>query len=197
MTSSQSAVSDSDQQLSKSYQQMSRQAQEMKRRRRRRFQSQDTIEEAVVNYYSRSCQQLPFILLLTNLSAVAILITVDESVSSHSADGFALRTSRFNTQEKPADLMTSSYLLEEAGGSNRDVIISIIAQQLKNKSGAKQLTIYKSWMSTAELSHTVEAVVHLRSLGVLTAAGCGIGSVHAVVRSNLLVEPSEVEEVEM
>ncbi|KZV51732.1 hypothetical protein F511_11420 [Dorcoceras hygrometricum] len=39
--------------------------------------------------------------------------------------------------------------------------------------------------------------VHLRSLGVLTAAGCGIGSVHAVVRSNLLMEPSEVEEGEM
>ncbi|KZV41806.1 hypothetical protein F511_20779 [Dorcoceras hygrometricum] len=47
-------------------------------------------------------------------------------------------------------------------------------------------------------SHTVEAVVHLWSLGVLTAAGCGIGSVHEVVRSNLLVvEPSEVEEGEM
>ncbi|KZV40076.1 hypothetical protein F511_42961 [Dorcoceras hygrometricum] len=28
------------------------------------------------------------------------------------------------------------------------------------------------------VSHTVEAVVHLWSLGVLTAAGCGIGSVH-------------------
>ncbi|KZV37237.1 hypothetical protein F511_23921 [Dorcoceras hygrometricum] len=39
--------------------------------------------------------------------------------------------------------------------------------------------------------------VHLRSLGVLTAAGCEIGSVHSVVRSNLLVEPSEVEEGEM
>ncbi|KZV26745.1 hypothetical protein F511_20914 [Dorcoceras hygrometricum] len=47
------------------------------------------------------------------------------------------------------------------------------------------------------VSHTVEAVVHLRSLGVLTAAGCGIGSVHAVVRSNLLVEPFEVEEGEI
>ncbi|KZV34585.1 hypothetical protein F511_23220 [Dorcoceras hygrometricum] len=47
------------------------------------------------------------------------------------------------------------------------------------------------------VSHTVEAVVHLRSLGVLTAAGCGIGSVHTVVRSNLLVEPSEVEEGEI
>ncbi|KZV20773.1 hypothetical protein F511_04131 [Dorcoceras hygrometricum] len=47
------------------------------------------------------------------------------------------------------------------------------------------------------VSHTVEAVVHLWSLRVLTAAGCGIGSVHAVVRSNLLVEPSEVEEGEM
>ncbi|KZV46753.1 hypothetical protein F511_30191 [Dorcoceras hygrometricum] len=47
------------------------------------------------------------------------------------------------------------------------------------------------------VSHTVEAVVYLWSLGVLTAAGCGIGSVHAVVRSNLLVEPSKVEEGEM
>ncbi|KZV49281.1 hypothetical protein F511_39076 [Dorcoceras hygrometricum] len=47
------------------------------------------------------------------------------------------------------------------------------------------------------VSHTVEAGVHLWSLGVLTAAGCGIGSVHEVVRSNLLVEPSEVEEGEM
>ncbi|KZV41206.1 hypothetical protein F511_17165 [Dorcoceras hygrometricum] len=48
------------------------------------------------------------------------------------------------------------------------------------------------------VSHTVAAVVHLWSLGVLTAAGCGIGSVHAVLRSNLLVvDPSEVEEGEM
>ncbi|KZV32142.1 hypothetical protein F511_10846 [Dorcoceras hygrometricum] len=77
-----------------------------------------------------------------------------------------------------------------------------------DKSAAKQLTIYESWMSTAELnsngendkkpakekdtstvplgsaieevfvSHTVAAGVHLWSLGVLTAAGCGIGSVH-------------------
>ncbi|KZV19063.1 hypothetical protein F511_13979 [Dorcoceras hygrometricum] len=83
-----------------------------------------------------------------------------------------------------------------------------------DKSAAKKLTIYESWMSTAELnsngkndkkptkekdtiSHTVAAVVHLWSLGVLTAAGCGIGSVHEVVRSNLLVDPSEVEEGEM
>ncbi|KZV44543.1 hypothetical protein F511_17449 [Dorcoceras hygrometricum] len=50
---------------------------------------------------------------------------------------------------------------------------------------------------SSAVSHTAAAVVHLWSLGVLTAAGCGIGSVHAVVRSNLLVEPSEVEEGEM
>ncbi|KZV36832.1 hypothetical protein F511_03556 [Dorcoceras hygrometricum] len=62
MTSSQPAVSYSDQQLSKSYQQMSREALEMKRRRRRRFQSQVTVEEADVSYYSRSCRQLPFII---------------------------------------------------------------------------------------------------------------------------------------
>ncbi|KZV55610.1 hypothetical protein F511_32341 [Dorcoceras hygrometricum] len=64
-----------------------------------------------------------------------------------------------------------------------------------DKPAAKQLTIYESWMSTAELnsngendkkpakekdtiSHTVEAGVHLWSLGVLTAAGWGVGSVH-------------------
>ncbi|KZV40635.1 hypothetical protein F511_34399 [Dorcoceras hygrometricum] len=50
---------------------------------------------------------------------------------------------------------------------------------------------------SADVSHTVEAGVHLWSLGVLTAAGCGIGSVHEVVRSNLLVDPSEMEEGEM
>ncbi|KZV52191.1 double-stranded RNA-binding protein 4 [Dorcoceras hygrometricum] len=60
-------------------QQMSREAQEMKRRRRRRFQSQVIVEEAVVRYYSRSCRQLPFLLLLTNLLAVAFISTVDES----------------------------------------------------------------------------------------------------------------------
>ncbi|KZV52061.1 hypothetical protein F511_19405 [Dorcoceras hygrometricum] len=52
-------------------------------------------------------------------------------------------------------------------------------------------------LQESAVSHTVAAVVHLRSLGVLTAAGCGIGSVHEVVRSNLLVEPSEVEEGEI
>ncbi|KZV50760.1 hypothetical protein F511_25622 [Dorcoceras hygrometricum] len=55
----------------------------------------------------------------------------------------------------------------------------------------------KSSRRKSRLSHTVEAGVHLWSLGVLTAADCGIGSVHEVVRSNLLVEPSEVEEGEM
>ncbi|KZV47492.1 hypothetical protein F511_33283 [Dorcoceras hygrometricum] len=46
------------------------------------------------------------------------------------------------------------------------------------------------------VSHTVEAGVHLWSLGVLTAAGCGMGSVHEVVRSNLLVDPSEILAIE-
>ncbi|KZV45146.1 pentatricopeptide repeat-containing protein mitochondrial [Dorcoceras hygrometricum] len=42
-----------------------------------------TVDEAVVSYYSRSCRQLPSILLLTNLLAVAIHITVDESLMSN------------------------------------------------------------------------------------------------------------------
>ncbi|KZV52291.1 protein SUPPRESSOR OF npr1-1, CONSTITUTIVE 1-like [Dorcoceras hygrometricum] len=74
------------------------------------------------------------------------------------------------------------------------------AQQLKNESAAKQLTIYESWMSTAELNSNGEndkKPAKEKDARVLTAAGCGIGSVHEVVRSNLLVEPSEVEEGEM
>ncbi|KZV31851.1 hypothetical protein F511_44325 [Dorcoceras hygrometricum] len=37
--------------------------------------------------------------------------------------------------------------------------------------------VYRPNPTASSFSHTVEAVVHLRSLGVLTAAGCGIGSV--------------------
>ncbi|KZV17975.1 hypothetical protein F511_40773 [Dorcoceras hygrometricum] len=57
--------------------------------------------------------------------------------------------------------------------------------------------VFETLVQLQYFSHTVEAVVHLRSLGVLTAAGCGIGSVHEVVRSDLLVEPFEVEEGEI
>ncbi|KZV33684.1 TMV resistance protein N-like [Dorcoceras hygrometricum] len=113
-------------------------------------------------------------------------------------------TTRRKQQQHPAQRIE-----EGAKSSSRCVI-----------SAAKQLTIYERWMSTAELNSNGESdkkhakgkdtntvplssvtqlrlFVHLRSLGVLTVAGCGIGSVHAVVRSNLLVEPSEVEEGEM
>ncbi|KZV56896.1 hypothetical protein F511_32377 [Dorcoceras hygrometricum] len=84
--------------------------------RRRRFQSQVTVDEAVVSYYSQSCRQLPFILLLTNLLAVAILITVDEFVDSRYS-----RRLLMSNVEQEADI-----------------------------SKPKQLTIYESWMSTAE-----------------------------------------------
>ncbi|KZV38446.1 hypothetical protein F511_41422 [Dorcoceras hygrometricum] len=70
----------------------------------------------------------------------------------------------------------------------------------RNESAAKQLTNYQSLMSTAELNSNEESdkkPAKEKDARVLTAAGCGIGSVHAVVRSNLLVEPSEVEEGEM
>ncbi|KZV28992.1 hypothetical protein F511_44391 [Dorcoceras hygrometricum] len=81
---------------------------------------------------------------------------------------------------------------KEAGALSVDDISSdVIIQQ--------EATVFSRKLSADEkrISHTVAAVVHLWSLGVLTAAGCGIGSVHKVVRSNLLVEPSEVEEGEM
>ncbi|KZV25836.1 hypothetical protein F511_28946 [Dorcoceras hygrometricum] len=90
--------------------------------------------------------------------------------------------------DEPAETMTTSCndAIEEVFvrlSERRDVGEFV---QLRDDVGA----------TTYCVSHTAAAVVHLWSLGVLTAAGCGIGSVHAVVRSNLLVEPSEVEEGE-
>ncbi|KZV35368.1 hypothetical protein F511_02972 [Dorcoceras hygrometricum] len=93
--------------------------------------------------------------------------------AGQSADGLALMTSS----------VTSSY---SADGLREQSQVSAVPVQARR---------HKTHVYV--VSHTVEAVVHLWSLGVLTAAGCGIGSVHAVVRSNLLVEPSEVEEGEM
>ncbi|KZV38100.1 hypothetical protein F511_43631 [Dorcoceras hygrometricum] len=90
-----------------------------------------------------------------------------------SADGLALMTSS----------VTSSYSADGLRDHSQKSAVPVQARRRKTH-------VYV-------VSHAVEAVVHLRSLGVLTAAGCGIGSVHAVVRSNLLVEPSEVEEGEM
>ncbi|KZV38802.1 protein SUPPRESSOR OF npr1-1, CONSTITUTIVE 1-like [Dorcoceras hygrometricum] len=85
------------------------------------------------------------------------------------------------------------------------------AQQLKNEPAAKQLTTYEEFtkdgcqlLSSIQMakttrslqkkrtqvlfpvvSHTVAAVVYLWSLGVLTAAGCGIGSVHELTGFSL------------
>ncbi|KZV31908.1 thaumatin-like protein 1, partial [Dorcoceras hygrometricum] len=86
----------------------------------------------------------------------------------------------------PTDMMTSA-VLKFANGRYDDVSSTEICKWSN--------LVYRD--RYLNISHTVEAVVPLWSLGVLTAAGCGIGSVHAVVRSNLLVEPSEVEEGEM
>ncbi|KZV17121.1 ATP binding protein isoform 1 [Dorcoceras hygrometricum] len=114
--------------------------------------------------------------------------------------------------------LTSAYLLDEAGISNADVSISVEKRRgirsllkLLSTDTVRRVTVdkavgryyYRSCWQTSPFkregifSHTVAAGVHLWSLGVLTAAGCGIGSVHEVVRSNLLVDPSEVEEGEM
>ncbi|KZV50156.1 hypothetical protein F511_22613 [Dorcoceras hygrometricum] len=93
--------------------------------------------------------------------------------AGESADGLALMTSS----------VTSSYSADDLREQSQESAVLVQARRRKTH-------VYV-------VSHTVEAVVHLWSLGVLTAAGCWIGSVHAVVRSNLLVEPSEVEEGEM
>ncbi|KZV35846.1 hypothetical protein F511_36558 [Dorcoceras hygrometricum] len=97
----------------------------------------------------------------------------------------------------------------EEGAKRSSRCVKSVAKQSKIKAGCQLLSSIQMKKATGAckrkgrkycssvVSHTAAAVVHLRSLGVLTAAGCGIGSVHAVVRSNLLVEPSEVEEGEM
>ncbi|KZV41847.1 DNA binding [Dorcoceras hygrometricum] len=134
-----------------------------------------------------------------------VVLMMSSVTSSYSADGL-----RKQSQESAV----ASYSVQSQEIQAQRIEEVAKHSSRSDESAAKQLTIYESWMSTAELnsngesdkkpakekdaiSHTVEAVVHLWSLGVLTAAGCGIGSVHAVVRSNLLVEPSEVEEGEM
>ncbi|KZV19062.1 hypothetical protein F511_13978 [Dorcoceras hygrometricum] len=153
------------------------------------------------------------------LSADGLALMTSSVTSSQSADGLSPPVARTSSRKDPdarkadvakhcnqAQSIQSTKISAEDEFSRSDC--------RSDKSAAKQLTIYESWMSTAELnsngendkkpakekdtiSHTVAAVVHLWSLGVLTAAGCGIGSVHEVVRSNLLVDPSEVEEEEM
>ncbi|KZV57141.1 hypothetical protein F511_42269 [Dorcoceras hygrometricum] len=153
MTSSQSAVSYSDQQLSKSYQQMSREGQEMKRRRRRRFQSQVTVDEAVVSYYSRSCRQFPFILLLTNLakdSADALCVDNQQRLRQHICwrkVKSATLTSAYPLEETEISNADISIYVEEAGGSNRDVIINITRavgrnHHLKGKESVAKMESY-------------------------------------------------------
>ncbi|KZV23838.1 hypothetical protein F511_27283 [Dorcoceras hygrometricum] len=219
MTSSQSAVSYSDQQLSKSYQQMSREAQEMKRRRRRRFQSQVTVEEADLmsnveqeaDNSKRNSEESDVVLKNQQMKKAAGALSVDvissditisrkiyqqrASTSRGNLEiAIAKRCRLHNSRKIPAgsnhDVIIS---VEEAGGSNHDVIISVEEAGGSNH----DVIISVEEAGGSNLSHTIAAGVHLWSLGVLAAAGCGIGSVHEVVRSNLLVDPSEVEEGEM
>ncbi|KZV35252.1 inactive leucine-rich repeat receptor-like protein kinase [Dorcoceras hygrometricum] len=140
--------------------------------------------------------------------------------AGESADGLALMTSSYSADglseqsQESADSagrvcvvnQSQSIVVEEDSGeaidepdaSNSSIQSRAYMNQLLllNQSLALH-PVAKIQTQERRISHTVAAVVHLRSLGVLTAAGCGIGSVHAVVRSNLLVETSEVEEGEM
>ncbi|KZV51882.1 hypothetical protein F511_13566 [Dorcoceras hygrometricum] len=75
-------------------QQLCKEVQEMKRRRGRRFPSQVTVDEAVVSYYSRSCRQLPFILLLTNLVQMLAGFTTEEPEADTVADQELKRVNR-------------------------------------------------------------------------------------------------------
>ncbi|KZV41215.1 hypothetical protein F511_38260 [Dorcoceras hygrometricum] len=71
-----------------------------------------------------------------------------------SADGLAVMTSS----------VTSSYSADGLREQSQESAVPVQARRRKT-------LVYV-------VSHTVAAVVHFWSLGVLTAAGCGIGSVH-------------------
>ncbi|KZV55940.1 Chromatin remodeling complex subunit-like protein isoform 1 [Dorcoceras hygrometricum] len=126
-------------------------------------------------------------LLLTNLLAVAFINDISSDViiqqklqcSADEVSADEKRCARYgmSCDDISLDVITISSWLsaDEAKRERRSNVV------LKIQQSVTQLRLF----------------VHLRSLGVLTAAGCGIGSVHAVVRSNLLVEPSEVEEGEI
>ncbi|KZV23146.1 hypothetical protein F511_29011 [Dorcoceras hygrometricum] len=139
--------------------------------------------------------------------AVAIISTVDESINSRYPRSKKLRRIarlELERRRKSAgalsgdDISSDIIIQQEDTRKRRRVEISACGLVVDDVIG--DVIIFSRWFERPVArfsSHTVEAVVHLWSLGVLTAAGCGIGSVHAVVRSNLLVEPSEVEEGEI
>ncbi|KZV28999.1 hypothetical protein F511_44212 [Dorcoceras hygrometricum] len=117
------------------------------------------------------------------------------------AAGLAMETSKVESAvlaiQEEEESQAGAGAMKKSDGvlSVDDISSDVIIQQRSELAVPVQARRRKTLVYV--VSHTVAAVVHLRILGVLTAAGCGIGSVHAVVRSNLLVEPSEVEEGEM
>ncbi|KZV33586.1 palmitoyl-acyl carrier protein thioesterase, chloroplastic-like [Dorcoceras hygrometricum] len=141
-----------------------------------------------------------------DISADGLALMTSSMTSSYSADGF-----REQSQESADSVgrlcvanQSQDPVASYSGSSRKQqqhpveslyksaVAIYIQSQALRIQSQALES------QTQEKKNHTAEAVVHLRSLGVLTAAGCGIGSVHAVVRSNLLVvDPSEVDEGEI
>ncbi|KZV38108.1 hypothetical protein F511_03915 [Dorcoceras hygrometricum] len=92
--------------------------------------------------------------------------------------------------------MTSAHIMEIAASSKDDVItISIAIQETADEPMLnKKLTTanvpskHDDVKLVYVVSHTVEAGVDLWSLGVLTAAGCGIGSVHELYISGALLD---------
>ncbi|KZV38205.1 putative disease resistance protein [Dorcoceras hygrometricum] len=93
---------------------MSREAQEMKRRRRRRFQSQVTVEEADLmtnveqeaDNSKRNSEESDVVLKNQQMFRVQQMATVEwiqqKRKDKDSADGFALRTNRYFSQEESA-----------------------------------------------------------------------------------------------
>ncbi|KZV47474.1 hypothetical protein F511_29511 [Dorcoceras hygrometricum] len=162
-------------------------------------------------------------LLLTNLLAVAIISTVDESINSRYSRRKLRRIASWSWSDEENQLEHSAGRLcvvisadeatvdsvatqrypdaiDEPDASNSSTQLRAYLNQLLLINQSQALHIQSQDFQAQRIEESVtqlRLLCNLRSLGVLTAAGCGIGSVHAVVRSNLLVEPSEVEEGEM
>ncbi|KZV40507.1 hypothetical protein F511_12489 [Dorcoceras hygrometricum] len=134
-------------------------------------------------------------------SADGLALMTSSVTSSQSADGLSQAVARnqqrfalaLKIQQMLFALITSRKIQSRA-------IVDPVArfiQSTRYDGSSRELQYYASSRKDPDARKADVAKHCNQAQRVLTAAGCGIGSVHEVVRSNLLVVPSEVEEGEM
>ncbi|KZV52334.1 hypothetical protein F511_37706 [Dorcoceras hygrometricum] len=156
------------------------------------IQSQATVHQQLWNGFSRSAktkiQQMLFAL-ITSSRKISAVDTTSFDLTSWTSSRKLYASSRKLCVSSRHGIQSQESRCSGELQSRHKIPVAVFEDSAEAQSSsrlesaAKQLTIYESWMSTAELSHTVAADVHLWSLGVLTAAGCGIGSVHEFAKA--------------